>query len=178
MSEWTQAQLDALIVCPKRITVPPKTRMEQARGYWRNGMDLEAVDGSRRFRAYMRVNDAFPENFSIGLIVLPVDGAAGDLREEIHLLRCNGPHEEVGSKEARPGMPGWHFGYHIHRAKADNMDAGMRAERGAETTSEYGSFSEALSFFVKTCGVQGAKAYLSEILAKRLFDQTEVDEGG
>lgn len=175
MSDWTQAQLDALIVCPKRITVPPKAKMAAERGSLRNGMELASADDKHRFRVFMRINEAFPENFSIGLVVLAKD-AEGVV--EIHLIRCNGPHEGPVEPAGTPtGVPNWHFGYHIHRAKADNLDSGLRAERGAETTKEYGSFQEALAYFLKTCGVQGCEAYFKDLMEPRLFDQTESPGG-
>jgi len=65
--EWTQGEIDELIACPKRITVKPRRQMAVERGSKRNGMELESLDGEHRFRAFMRINVDFPENFSIGL---------------------------------------------------------------------------------------------------------------
>lgn len=167
MSEWAQEQIDAMIAEPKRITVAPKRQMERGRGYQRNGMRLESLDGQRRFVAFLRVNNAFPENFSVGMDVVLGDGS------HLCLIRCNGPHEGVAGSEAAPGVPNHHFGYHVHRAKTDNLDAGLRSERGAALTTAYGSFGEAITFFLRACGVQGGEAYFSDLTERRMFDETE-----
>lgn len=75
-----------------------------------------------------------------------------------------------------PQPPSHHAGYHVHRARADNLDQGLRAERGAETTKDYGSYGEALRHFLKACNIQSAEAHFKDDLEKSLFD--EADHGG
>lgn len=94
----------------------------------------------------MRINDAFPENFSIGLNYLPRDE-----RGILCLLRCNGPHGEYLGGALSP-----HHLYHIHRAKAANLEAGLRAELGGDPTSDYASYEEALAWFLKAVNVKNA----------------------
>ncbi len=169
MKEWTQTEIDELLACPKRITTNPRRQMSSERGSRRNGMELESTDGRHRFRAFMRINEAFPENFSIGLDYVAEEPGGG-----FCLMRCNGPHE--GPAGTGPQPPSHHAGYHVHRARADNLDQGLRAERGAETTKDYGSYGEALRHFLKACNIQSAEAHFKDDLEKSLFD--EADHGG
>lgn len=169
MKEWTQSEIDALLACPKRITTNPRRQMLSERGSKRNGMDLESVDGQHRFRAYMRINETFHENFSIGLEYIGAEPGGG-----FHLIRCNGPHE--GTATTGPSSPSHHAGYHVHRARADNLEQGFRAERGAEMTNEYGSYREALAYFLRVCGIQGGDAHFKDDLETLPYPET--DHGG
>ncbi len=169
MKEWTQQQIDALLSCPKRITTKPRRQMLSERGSKRNGMDLESEDGQHRFRAFMRINESFPENFSIGLEYIAEEPGGG-----FCLIRCNGPHE--GTPTTGSSTPSHHAGYHVHRARADNLEQGFRAERGAEMTKEYGSYPEALRYFLRVCCIQDAEAHFKDDLELRLFPET--DHGG
>ena len=65
MRVYTQAELDDLIAAPKIITEAPKKAMRLERGSRRNDMRLRSEDESMDFTAFMRINDTFPENFSI-----------------------------------------------------------------------------------------------------------------
>jgi hypothetical protein len=173
VSTYTQEQLEGLIACPKKITVPPKKQMAAERGSRRNGMELVSTDEKHRFRAFMRINEEFHENFSIGLEYLPAEPGGA-----VCLIRCNGPHEGVdGSGPGGTGTPNHHFGYHVHRARADNLENGLRAERGAEPTKEYGSYAEALRYFLKTCGVQGAEEYFPVEPSPLLWSGPEGNNG-
>ncbi len=155
MSDMTQEEIDRLICCPKVISDPPGKEMTEDHGSLRNSMRLTAKEGQGEFLAFMRKNVAFPENFSIGLDYCARDGSG-----RICLLRCNGPHGEWidDFHDPRP-----HFGYHIHRARAENIEAGFRAERGAEVTKEYASYQEALQHFVRLCHIEEAAKYFPEI---------------
>ena len=48
-------------------------------------MKLQSKDGEHDFSVFMRVNQRFPEIFSVGLIYHPKDDP-----KKICLLRCNG----------------------------------------------------------------------------------------
>ena len=67
MKTYTQTEIDELIHCPKVIMDPPRKEMRLDRGSRRNDMGLASENGKRRFSVFMRVNEAFRENFSIGL---------------------------------------------------------------------------------------------------------------
>jgi hypothetical protein len=61
--------------------------MKKERGHWKKSFGLESEDGDHRFTVFIRYNDEFNENFSVGLVYNP-----RERRGEILLLRCNGPH--------------------------------------------------------------------------------------
>jgi hypothetical protein len=155
MSDLTQEEIDRLIRCPKVISDPPRKEMAEDRGSLRNNMKLTAKAGQAEFFAFMRRNADFSENFSIGLEYCPRDGSG-----RICLLRCNGPH---GGWIDDFHDPDPHFRYHIHLARAENIEAGFRAERGAEVTKEYASYQEALRYFVRRCQIGEAGKYFPEL---------------
>ncbi len=161
----TPEEIERLIRCPKVISDPPKKEMAEDRGSLRNSMRLTAKEGQGEFLAFMRKNADFSENFSIGLDYCPRDGSG-----RVCLLRCNGPHGEWidDFHDLHP-----HYGYHIHRARAENIEAGFRAERGAEVTGEYVSYEEALRHFVRLCNIEEAGKYFPELKPLPLFDDRE-----
>ena len=89
MKNYSQGEIDGLITCKKRITDPPRKEMKADRGSLRNDMQLESLDGKMEFAVFMRINERFPENFSIGLNFIPRDEPGS-----FCLLRYNGPHGE------------------------------------------------------------------------------------
>lgn len=149
MKTYTQQELEALIACPKLITEPPRKEMKSDRGSLRNDMYLESVDGKMGFSVFIRINERFNENFSIGLDAHPKDEPGS-----FCLLRCNGPHGE------HVDNPHPHFRFHIHKAKQENIEAGLLPERFAEPTKNYGSYEEALLHFVKLTNIENAEQYL------------------
>ena len=156
MKIWTQAELDELIFCPKQMVDAPRKEMRSERGHLRNDMTLCSRDGEWRFSVFMRINERFPENFFIGLIYDPKD-EPGD----IVLLRCNGKHGEYDNSPVDDPQP--HFGYHIHRARADVINAGLLPQKFAELTDAYASFQEALHHFLKLVNVIDAEIYFPTI---------------
>jgi hypothetical protein len=141
MATFNQNELDALISCPKHISEAPKREMKLFGANWRNDAKLVASDGliKGEFIVFMRKNEDFPENFSIGLIYHPQDE-----RGEIVLFRCNGPHGCFNNdiEQVHP-----HFDYHIHKASENAIEAGYAPEKFADRTTEYASFEEALQLF-------------------------------
>ena len=156
MSIMTDKDIHNLISCPKIITEPPKQKMTKHHGHLRNSMKLKSQDGSHDFTVFMRINEDFDENFSIGLKYSPKDQ-----KGEINLIRCNGPHGFHISFDH-------HTEFHIHTASADNIEKGVRPERNAEITKEYVTYQEALSFFIITCNIKEAGQYFQTQLP--LFD--------
>ncbi|MBI5526713.1 MAG: hypothetical protein HY897_10310 [Deltaproteobacteria bacterium] len=90
-----------------------------------------------KFHVFMRINEKFQENFSIGLEYVPSDEPGN-----IVLLRFNGPH---GEHVLYPH----HAHYHIHEAKVDAIAAGLKPERYAVVTTDYASYPEALAAFLR-----------------------------
>lgn len=142
MAAFTQIEIDALIRCPKKVVEAPRRTMRQEGAYLRNAAKLAAVNEVEGdFLIFLRENEDFPENFSIGLIYSPRDG-----RDAITLLRCNGKHGDY-NKSFDPEHP--HCDFHIHRATERAIEAGYAAEKFADKTMEFASFEEALQVFVK-----------------------------
>ncbi len=79
----------------------------------------------------------FAENFSVGLIYVPKQE-----KGSYEILRCNGPH---GEHKLFPH----HVHYHIHKITADAMENSLKDDCHIELTDQYGTFEEALHFFVK-----------------------------
>jgi hypothetical protein len=104
------------------------------------------------FLVFMRRNEDFPENFSIGLIYQPNDGSG-----EVVLLRYNGPHGSFNGGSGRASHP--HWDYHVHTASQKALEAGERAEKYADKTTAYASFEEALPYFAKTVNLNERDAY-------------------
>lgn len=155
MKTYSQEEIDNLIVCPKVITEPPRKEMRLERGSRRDNMALRSTDGDLEFSVFIRINEDFPENFSIGLNYSPQDE-----RGTICLLRCNGPH---GNFLGSLAFPASHFSCHVHRAKADNIEAGLRAERGGKLVEGYASYRDALAFFLRETNVINATEYFPEL---------------
>lgn len=154
MRNYSRGELDALISCPKRITEPPRREMKLEKGHFRNDMKLTSLDGKTEFTVFMRINEQFRENFSIGLTASPKDDPG-----TFCLLRCNGPHGEhtnIGFEDDHP-----HYGYHIHRADPEFLKAGMLPEKFAEKTESYATYEEALVHFVKVTNIVNATQYLT-----------------
>ena len=79
--QLSDQEIEKLINCPKRIIESPKKELQLVNGHWRNDMELQSDDGEYNFSVFMRKNEDFEENFSIGLIYNP-----RDVRGDIPLL--------------------------------------------------------------------------------------------
>lgn len=155
MKAYSQEELDSLISCQKVIIEPPQKEMRSDKGHRRNSMELRSIQNDTEFSVFMRINEYFAENFSIGL-----DYSPKDERGTLCLLRCNGPHG--GFVGDTPNTQS-HFRYHIHRAKAKNLEAGLRAEHGGEPTEKYASYKDALDFFLQEINVVNALEFFPEL---------------
>jgi hypothetical protein len=156
MKIYTDEELQTLIEIPKRITVRPQRQMQLSNSHYRNNMKLESTDGQFKFSVFMRKNETFQENFSIGLVYHPKDDP-----REIHLLRCNGPH---GPHESFSH----HESCHIHVAKETNIKEGLKEDRDAYVTEEYATFEDGLIFFLKRCNIIDVGKYF-ELDRQRTF---------
>jgi hypothetical protein len=140
VATFTQEDIDTLIACPKEVSDGPK-KLQLDRGSWRADAVLIASNVIKgNFGVFLRRNEDFPENFSVGLTYTAHDG-----RGEITLLRCNGIHGDY-NMGFNPEHP--HFAYHIHRASEEAMNAGFAAEKFAAKTDAYASYEEAVQYFV------------------------------
>lgn len=139
---YTDEDFTQLIACPKRVSQPPRKEMRTDGQMLRNEMEFESMDGKHAFRAFIRQSRSFNENFSLGIDYLPKDEPGS-----FCLLRCNGMH---GGHKVHPH----HLNCHIHRSKAEDVNAGLRVERHIEPTSEYAAFRDALRYFLHKVNVQ------------------------
>lgn len=149
MREYTDKEILDLISCAKEVHDPPRKSMKVERGSQRNDMILRSLDDKLTFRVFMRINEHFPENFSIGLEFVPSDEPGS-----ITLLRYNGPHGEHVTEPR-------HTTHHIHVAKADLVNSGMRAEREIRQAN-YGSYKDALWQFLKEINLTDAGKYFPQ----------------
>jgi hypothetical protein len=158
MKQYTQKKIEELIQMPKEITKGPRKEMDLTMGHFRNDMKLKSPDGQYDFSVYMRKNEMFQENFSIGLIFHPGDGS-----KDIHLLRCNGPH---GPHE----FFAHHDESHIHKANEENIREGLKEDKNVEITKEYATYDDALHFFLKKCNIVNADEYFNMERQLSLFE--------
>jgi len=142
MRTFTDEEIANLVNCPKQVDDPPKREMRLENKSRRNDMSLRSADGKHAFRVFMRQSDDFPENFSIGLMYSPNEEPGS-----FQLLRCNGQH---GGERVHPH----HAVFHIHRTKADDINAGNLEPRQIEQSPAYASFEEALAHFCLLTNLQ------------------------
>lgn len=151
---YTQQEIDDLIGCPKVISDPPKRELKLDRGHFRNDMRLKSADDKLEFRVFMRRSEDLPENFSIGLVFLAKDGSG-----ELVLLRCNGPHGGYNDS-FDPEHPHWDF--HVHRASAEMIEAGLSPEKVATINKDFASYGEAVQYFLRATNVTDAAEYFPD----------------
>lgn len=163
MAPFTSGEIDLLISCSKEIAEAPAKALKLVDADWRNGAKLRAADVKGVFSMFMRKNDDFPENFSVGLSYNAQDG-----RPEITLLRCNGKHGQFTGlgDAAHP-----HWGFHIHTATEEAQNAGFAPEKYASISSDFASYEEALQYFVKRINLnpQQAAKYFPNSIQHQLF---------
>lgn len=160
METFSSDDIERLITCRKRITQPPRREMKLIGGSYRNDLLLESEEGSERFSVFMRKNEQFIDNFSIGLKYFTRDG------QQFNLLRCNGPHGEHIDLNRDDHM---HYHYHIHRASAERINEGCFYERDAATTTSYCSYDEALAYFIKAVGIVDPDKHFPPHIFQRLL---------
>ena len=152
-SDYTDEEIDRLIGCKKKVVEPPQKQMRNLRGYLRNEMTVESLEEGNHFHVFMRQNITFKENFSIGLVFLPNDG-----RPRIRLIRFNGQHVHR-ELESDFKSSCWHESSHVHKAKVQNISAGLKEDRFAVRTGRYASFQEAQAEFFKEINLTDVHDY-------------------
>jgi hypothetical protein len=154
---YTDELIETLIGCSKKITRPPSKIMKSDRGHLRNDLEVESENGEHKFTCFIRVNEKFQENFSIGLDYLPKDEPGS-----VMLLRCNGSHG--------PHKVYDHHAFcHVHKATAETISKGLRPESSIEVTEEFSSYQEAIQYFLEIAHIRDDGTYFS----KRQFNLFE-----
>lgn len=151
-------QIQEMIATPKRITKKdPATKYKIDNIQRRCDLELESSQsGSNKFTAFIRQNNFFIENFSIGLRFLTDDPNLGS----ITLIRYNGPH---GDSAIHPD--GHYAKPHIHRITAEEISSGSRQpkEKHREITNLYNTLEQALRVFFDDIAVENYTSYFPEI---------------
>lgn len=166
MRAYTQQELDALIGCPKVVTEPPRPTMIAESGQKRNGLKLRSEDSADEFAVFIRINEDFHENFSIGLRHLPVG------EESAILLRCNGDH---GVHQNQVVNADQIDGVHIHYTTEAALQAGLKLENYAKPTSAYATYEDALRHFLRIINVLHPEKHFPQIYQLPLFGEVGGD---
>jgi hypothetical protein len=162
MRIFTDEEFEGLVACPKQVVDPPRRDMRVEGKMKRNDMTLKSVDGKHSFRVFMRQSDEFIENFSLGLMYVP-----GEEPGSFQLIRCNGQH---GGESVHPH----HAVFHIHRSKADDINAGILEPRHIEQSTAYASFREALAHFCAIIRLEKPDDYFPGLSQTLMFPEDEV----
>jgi len=144
---YTEELIATLIECSKTITKPPSKSFKVERGYLRNDFEVQSIDKQYNFECFIRVNEKFMENFSVGMNFIPTDE-----RGTIPLLRCNGSH---GPHKTYPH----HNFCHIHRGTAETIAMGLKPDSNIEVTTEYTSYQEAITYFLKLTRIKEGQQF-------------------
>lgn len=156
---YTQSEIEQLIKMPKIIAENSKRDYRLDRNHSRLDLNVESLDKSIDFKMFVRINNTFSENFSVGLYVHQREG-----KPSFILFRCNGPHDHILS--AIP-IASHHNKPHIHIASQQNIESGYKAERGAEPTDRFYSVEQAIIFFLHTLNIEGADKQFANLFQKK-----------
>ena len=161
----TDRDIQDLIQLPKIIgSKTPSAGYKEENGHRRCELDLQAMsDDDITFAVFIRQNNRFIENFSIGLRYHTGDKALGT----ITLVRYNGPHGE-----SRAQTDGHYAKPHIHRITEAEIASGSRQpqESYREITDKYSTFEQALHIFFEDTAVSNHADYFPDTLQMRLFN--------
>ena len=154
-----------LICVPKTIeTRTPAKTYRQESGHKRCDLELQAnFDNTNKFEIFIRRNEKFIENYSIGLRYRTGDT---NLRT-ITLTRYNGPHGDNSlDSDGHYAMP------HIHRITARGIASGSTQPQvdHREITDRFITYEQALLAFFNDTGVTNYTDYFPELLQGRLFN--------
>jgi len=159
-----QAEIDRLVRTTKIPILSAVPQMPQpSAGHIRSTFDLQSRDGLEQFQVFIRINEILPENFSIGLVYRPKTGG------KVILMRCNGDHGEHLNKVVNSDR---FSGPHIHHAREEALDLGLKEENYAEPTSEYFAWEEAFRVFTRKACIAGMEHFFPFMLQPSLFEGT------
>ena len=166
MALSTDQEIMFFITTPKVImSKHPANSYRQENGYKRCNLQLlSTIDSTMQFEVFIRQNETFIENYSIGLRYQT--GSKG-LRT-LTLTRFNGPHGEFSRSE-----DGHFAAPHIHKITAVEIELGSTQpqESHREITDRYYTFHEALLAFFLDTGVTNYADYFPELIQPSLFDE-------
>ena len=138
----------------------PKNIYKTERNHKRCDLILSGGQSSNiRFDVFIRQNQTFIENFSIGLSCkIP------DLSSSVQLIRYNGPHDSRDNIEH-------HLKPHIHRITQEEIQSGnlKYPTKNIQITDKYNMFEEGLRTFLIDMKVTNWQEYFPELEQGRLF---------
>lgn len=141
----TDAQIDALIACPKRVENPNSKGHIDGKHH-RRDHNVISLDGAHSFVLFRRQSTLIPDSFSAGLRWRSKSG------EDVILLRCNGSDHEHSNAIERQRFAAHQ---HVHRATERYILAGRKAECYAEATVIYSTLDGALHHLMKLANISG-----------------------
>ena len=159
----TNKDIQDLINTPKRIhNKEPKKGYKTENNHKRCNLILIGCKNNKlRFEVFIRQNQEFIENFSIGLqCQMP------SLKNHVTLVRYNGPHGQIKRSKADH-----HPEPHIHYITQEEIESGAfnPKAKSIKITEKYNTFEEGLSVFLMDVGISNWKEYFPELEQGRLF---------
>lgn len=141
----SQAEIDALIACPKRVRNPGCREKTKGKHVERDYLVLSR-DEKHEFVVFTRQSLLIQDNYSAGLRWRSKTG------DEVILMRCNGPDHEHFNPVERVRFAGR---CHVHRATERYLALGRKAEAYAEVTEAYETLSGALHHLAQLASIEG-----------------------
>lgn len=141
----SQAEIDALITCPKRV-INPSSRLKVEGKHTRHDYQVVSLDGRYEFVLFTRQSTIIAESFSAGLRWRSKTG------EEVILMRCNGPDHTHGNAIERTRFE---LRRHVHVATERYLATGRKAESFAEVTDAYRTLDGALHHLLQLTAISG-----------------------
>ena len=147
----TQAEIDALITCKKKITTKRFVFLVLERS-WQGTLAAESeIDGEIvRFKVFFRQSVKLEEKFSIGLKLI-----RDDTEEDINLARYNGIHQHVNKHSNGEIFDT----FHKHFATEAAILKGIKAEHNAKLAN-YVNFKGAILRFFKELNFENYQPFL------------------
>ena len=151
----TNKEIQSLIQILKR-----EPKKSYKRKYKNNRCNL-SLSGEKndeiKFDVFIRQNQEFIENFSIGLIYKTSGFPNG-----LHLIRYNGPHDSKTAGHLKP---------HIHKMTEKDIHSGSSNPKPTkrEETNKYNTFEEELEAFFADMKIINWKKYFPELEQGRLI---------
>ena len=153
----TNQDIQKLIQAPKKIDKrTPQKGYKQENNHKRCDLDLIGnTDQNMKFYIFIRQNQLFLENFSIGLSYQNTN-----IKQTITLVRYNGPHGKIKTKETDH-----HLEPHIHYITPEEINSNVfnPKEKIIKKTDKYIFFEEALRSFFQDITVKNWENYFPEL---------------
>ena len=144
---YTDEELEALRVMPKRVTNPRSQWSEKpSKAPVHRQRSFKVVGNTKeepRFEIYQRQSIQDDVDYSCGIVYVSLDGS------RLTLARYNGPGHEHGNIL---------YQTHIHCATARAIASGRKPEREAEKTERYETLEGALACLIEDHNVSGIHA--------------------